>query len=191
MEINFKSKRFGGYDKTEVLSYISNLITEYNEKLTRYVDTIKVLKAKNLELTAQLSSKQANEKIAQLEAERRQLTERECELNQQLEETRMKLEILADRIVELESEKTDGQVETEEKAEEKKVQAQSAPVVEVKVEEKSEIETKTEKTVAPQTPVALKPVKTKTVPPVRLPELPRNTVQTKKDILSALESVTL
>ena len=183
MEINFKTKRFGGYDKTEVLSYINDLIMSYNQKLTRYVDTINVLKAKNLELSAQLSSEQAKAKIAELEAERRQLTRRECELNQQLDETRMKLEVLADRIIELEGEKAD----------EVKFEEQSAPVVEVKVEEKPEIETKTEEAVVqkPQPPVVSKPVKTKTAPPVRLPELPRNTVQTKKDILSALESVTL
>ena len=180
MEINFKTKRFGGYDKTEVLSYISDLITGYNQKLTRYVDTIRVLKAKNLELTAQLSSEQAKAKIAELEAERRQLSQREYELNLELDETRMKLEVLADRIIELESEKAE------------EVQSEKEIADEINAEEQPE--TETEETVeAPQidTPPVSKPVKTVAKPPERLPELPRNLVQTKNDIISALESVTL
>ena len=102
MEIKFKARAFGGFDKTEVLSCISTLVRDYDEKLRVYVEKIAELKMENKELKSKLSSEQAKAKIAELEAERKSLFEREQELSAQLDATRAKLAVLADRIIELE-----------------------------------------------------------------------------------------
>lgn len=102
MEIKFKARAFGGFDKTEVLSCISALVRDYDEKLRVYVEKIAELKMENKELKSKLSSEQAKAKIAELEAERKTLSEREQELSAQLDTTRAKLAVLADRIIELE-----------------------------------------------------------------------------------------
>lgn len=102
MDMNFRTKAFGGYDKADVLTFINSLMKEYNSRLSVYVDRIEKLKSENDQLKKQLSSEQAKATIAHLEAERELLNERTRELSDALNQTREKLSILADRIIELE-----------------------------------------------------------------------------------------
>ncbi len=102
MDMNFRTKAFGGYDKADVLTFINSLMKEYNSRLSVYVDRIENLKSENDQLKKQLSSEQAKATIAHLEAERELLNERTRELSDALDQTREKLSILADRIIELE-----------------------------------------------------------------------------------------
>ncbi len=102
MDMNFRTKAFGGYDKADVLTFINSLMKEYNSRLSVYVDRIEKLKGENDQLKKQLSSEQAKATIAHLEAERELLNERTRELSDALDQTREKLSILADRIIELE-----------------------------------------------------------------------------------------
>lgn len=102
MDMNFRTKAFGGYDKADVLTFINSLMKEYNSRLSVYVDRIEKLKSENDQLKKQLSSEQAKATIAHLEAERELLNERTRELSDALDQTREKLSILADRIIELE-----------------------------------------------------------------------------------------
>ena len=184
MEIKFKARAFGGFDKTEVLKFISTLVRDYDEKLRVYVEKIAELKLENSELKSKLSSEQAKAKIAELEAERKTLSEREQELSAQLDTTRAKLAVLADRIIELERDRliiSGDEREVEE----------TAQILEVSVTEETEEVARVEENVKIPKESAQKKVQETTEKIISAPELQPQNIETRDDIISALEKIDL
>ena len=137
MNFNFKT-RMRGFDRIQVLSQISELMAEYDQKLATYVERIEELEKENSRLLAKLDDNGKQEKIDELESQKDNLLSQMSSLLNDLDELCTDVS-LPEKTEKEEKAETDEKAEVDEKAETK-----SNPADELKSRKSRKEQTKKE-----------------------------------------------